>query len=321
MDTVRLRPIITFLASIMVALPLTGCGWETTRPSKVWSLLEQVEADLTPGDKREKVHNTLGKPQLDLPSYGIEIYQQSGRDIELYYPNIPLPFPFPGQQVSGVVAVSYDHEDGIKEIKADLVSQLPEQCIGIGTIELAKSGGTDLDTLFGPPITRDELSEAATSEGGCALVLLMGECPMGDVFLDDQKIVGLGGAPIFCPLHVKDGQLKYEPTSDYSDCGLLNKHYFYGTFIRRDVTAGSHRLTIKQRNDNFSTTLICEPDETAYVELEAHRLSDNWTGGTTHIWGYGERFDGRVLTSKRLPKNLDDAQSLRPIIWHRGTWY
>jgi hypothetical protein len=322
-----MRSFATSLAFIMAAFALAGCGWTTRHPTKVWHLPDQVEADIAPGDSRQKVHHVLGDSQVDVQNYGIEIYQQSGRDIELYYnPIFPLPFPTPGQHISVVVLISYDQEDVIREIKAELVSQLPEQCIRIGKIELAKSGGTELDTLFGPPITSNKLSETAPSEGACSLVLLMGECPMGDVFLDDHRIVELGDAPIFCPLHTKDGQLNYEPTSDFCDCGLPDKHYFYGTFIRRDVAPGHHSLTIQQRSDGFAATFDCEPNEIIYVELEAHRLSDKFKGGSTqgastHYWGYGKRFQGRVLTSKKLPKIFDGTRQLRPIIWHRGTWY
>jgi hypothetical protein len=214
------------------------------------------------------------------------------------------------------VLVAYDEQDLVKEIATKLWTpgQSLDYSITAGGYSFVNSDMHNFwsneqlhvghehapDTLLAPAITWEELAGLATIEGGCALVLLMGECPMEEVSLDKSPITDLSPAGGYC----------------CHDSALERRgHNYYGAFIRRSITPGSHQLRIHQKtkHGNFQTIFECEPGETIYAELEMHTtVEDFW---------YGIRLQGEISVKKSIPNNVVEMGELRSILWHRGTWH
>jgi hypothetical protein len=289
---------------------VSGCGAISTHPTDVRNLPLEVEAKLSRGDTRQKVRSVLGKPLIDARSLGLEVYRQTGRDIEIWFPGVPIPMPLPGEKITVVVLVAYDEQDLVKEIASKLwyPGSIYGNCpITAGEYSFVNSGGCysfagqarSPDTLLAPAITWEELARLATTEGECAIVLLMGDCPMEEVSLDKSQIIDLSPAGGNCNSKLA--------------CVREDNNY-YGTFIRRRITPGSHQLNIRQKtiHGNFEKIFACEQGETIYAELEVHTVDD---------WWYGSRLEGEISIKKGIPNNVVEMGELRPILWHRGTWY
>ena len=123
---------------------------------------------------------------------------------------------------------------------------------------------------------------------------------MEEVSLDKSPIIDLSPAGGYC-------------CHDFA--GERRGHNYYGAFIRRSITPGSHLLKIyqKTKQGKFETIFECEPGETKYAELEMHTpVEDFW---------YGIRLQGEISVNKSIPNNVVEMGELRPILWHRGTWY
>ena len=297
------RWIFTGLICSVFVFDLTGCGAKIkTIPTQVRNLPCEVEAKLSRGDTRQTVRSVLGKPLIDARSLGLEVYRQTGRDIEIGFPNVPIPMPSPGEKVIVVVLVAYDEHDVVEEIATNL--WIPgyslDFWITAGGYSFANIYDNEPETLLAPAITYEEFVGLAAAEGECALVLLMGECPMEEVSLDKSLITDLSPAGGYC---------------NYDSARVRREHNYYGAFIRRNIKPGSHRLNIHQKtkHGNFEAVFECEPGETVYAELEAsNTVPDAW---------HGVRLEGAISISKNPTKNVLDMGMLLPIIWHRGKWY
>lgn len=289
---------------------LSGCGTYKTIPTQVRNLPCEVKFKLSRGDTRQNVRSVLGKPLIDARSHGLEVYRQTGRDIDIDLPGVPIPMPSPGTKVIVIVLVAYDDQDLVKEIATEIwvPGRGQDYWITAGGYSFVNSGGYFLmvgherspDTLLAPPVSWEELEGMPTVKEECALVLLMGECPMEEVSLDKTPIIDLSPAGGYCC---------------HDSARVRREHNYYGTFIRRNITPGSHRLNINQKtkHGNFETIFECAPGETIYAELEAHTTVDD-------LW-YGVRLQGEITVNKSIPNNVVEMGELRSILWHRGAWY
>jgi hypothetical protein len=217
--------------------------------------------------------------------------------------------PKPGEKVIVVVLVTYDEQDLVKEIASR--SWSPDHGLNYritaGGYSFINSGSyysvagheRSPDTLLAPATNWEDLAKLSTTEGECTLVLLMGDCPMEEVSLDKSQIIDLSPAGGYC-------------NSDLA--WVRSDNNYYGTFIRRKITLGSHQLNIRQKtkHGNFETTFACESGETIYAELEVYTVDD---------WWYGSRLEGEISVKKSTPNNVVEMGELRSILWHRGIWY
>jgi len=116
--------------------------------------------------------------------------------------------------------------------------------------------------------------------------------------------------------------LDNEQIVDYSpagaDCGRLGRAYF-GRYIRKHITPGSHRLMVRQvtdvRDRDFKAEFECEDGETIYAELD---VDDVWGG-------WKEIIDAKLaISNSPLKKHIiitPEKPGLFPILWHKGEWY
>jgi len=294
--------VIAGLISSGFVFVVSGCGVIKTYPSDVRNLPFEVTAKLSQGDTLQDVRSVLGKPLIDSRSLGLEVYQQTGRDIDIELPSVPIPLPVPGKEVIVIVLVTYNEQDLVKEIATN--SWTPGYAhnfwITAGGYSFVNIYERSPDTLLAPAITWEELAGLVTTEGNCALVLLMGECPMEEVFLDKSPITDLSPAGRYC---------------NYDSVEVRREHNYYGTFIRRNISLGSHQLNIYQttKHGDFETIFECERGETIYAELEVHSTVDD-------LWS-SIPLEGEISVTKRIPHKAVEMGELRPILWHKGAWY
>jgi hypothetical protein len=289
-----MQPVRWLIAGIIFCVyvfVLPGCS-EIWYESPVRVLPDEVKAKLSIGDTREKVRSLLGDPLIDERNHGVEVYRQTGRDLDV----VGL-IPVPGKKTTVDVLVVYDEHDMVKDYKAGIVSGgVSSFRIGAGGFHLVNDGLRVYTTLLGPCISREELASMDVLDGSCSLVLVMSNCPMEQVTLDNKRLADLSPAGSSCLYGT-------------------HRHNYYGTFIRRNITPGNHRLKIHQetmvRDRDFETDFECENGETVYAELDAYPVQD-W-------WGY--RLEGDISISKSLTDSIVKIGALYPILWHRGTWY
>lgn len=289
------------------AFVLSGCGVISTYPTDVRNLPDEVMAKLSIGDTRQKVRSILDAPLIDARSLGLEVYRQTGRDIDIALPGVPLPVPGPGQEVIVIVLVTYNEHDIVNDISTDMWDEWwhgddENKNFRINAGEYSFVNGNQLnppEILLGPAKSWRELSGAEVFEGGCSLVFLMCDCPMAQVYLDGARIVD------------------FPPYFGYCDMDPVwaKENNIYGTFIRKSITQGSHRLNIYQntKRDDFEANFECKSGETIYAEIEVHEIH-------TGTWG-GDISQGVILISNEIPNNVVEIGELRPILWHRGTWF
>jgi hypothetical protein len=284
------RRVIAGLILSGFVFALSGCiGGGVWDPTEA----KNLEAKLSIGDTRQKVRAVLGEPLLDARSLGLEVYRKTGRDLEYFWVIWPIPVPSPGDKVIGYVLVDYDEQDVVSEFAADY--WVPIYGRGKHADLWITAGGhhfLNTETLLAPAIPWEKLAEATPSDNACTLVLVMGECLMGQVSLNNLEIADL--SPGVC-------------------AGYWNNN-LYGTFIRKEISPGTHRLDIhyKQGRGDFETVFSCESGETVYAELEADTVDDK-----RHMY----RFEGVISISKSLTENIIKMGDLSAILWHRGTWY
>jgi len=305
----RLQLVIAGWICTCFIIVLSGCGTIPTHRTDirthrtdVRNLPDEVKEKLSIGDTQQKVRSILDAPLVDARSLGVEVYRQTGRDIDIDFSGVPLPKSVPGQKVIAVVLVAYDEHDVVEEIASNLwiPGYSVDFWITAGGYSFANIYDTEPETLLAPAITYEEFVGLATTEGECALVLLKGECPMEEISLDKSPIADLSPGGGYC---------------NFDSEWVRREHNYYGAFIRRNITPGSHRLNIRQKtkHGNFETVFECEPGETVYAELEAsNTVPDFW---------HGVRLEGAISISKKPTKNVLDMGMLLPIIWHRGKWY
>lgn len=285
---------------------LSGCaaGHSVWYRTEIRDLPDQLETKLTVGDTREEVRHLLGNPLLDARNLEVELYRKSGRDMDYDWAwviYVPVVFPDPGQKVIAFIMVAYDEHDVVKEIKTEF--WIPDQSlfywVDIGGFSFVNSYYNEPDTILAPPVTWDDLSVAPVVKGRCALVLLMGECPMEEVSLDNSTIVDLSPAGGWCG--VKTWQKK--------------ENNFYGAFIRKEIIPGTHRLDVNQKTKHgeFVENFSCVPGETVFAELKARHTSP-------YTWP-DNQLQGEISISKNPRKNVLDIDVFHPIIWHDGKWF
>ena len=268
------------------------------------NLPDELETKLSVGDTRQKVRNILGSPLLDAKKLGMELYRKSGRDIDydgVWMIYLPFAILEPGQKVIAFVMVAYDEYDVVKEITTDfwIPGHGHDYWATIGGYSFVNSSYNEPETILAPPVTWEELSRIPVSKERCALVLLMGECPMEEVSLDKSHIIDLSPAGGWCGI----------------DTWQQRENNFYGAFIRKEIAPGSHRLDIRQKTIHgiFGANFTCEPGETVFAGLKASNpVPDTWPR---------TRLQGAVSISKNPTRNLLDIDVLHPIIWHQGKWY
>ena len=107
--------------------------------------------------------------------------------------------------------------------------------------------------------------------------------------------------------------LDHKQIADLAPAGKFCSHYannnLYGTFLRRNIASGNHRLNINQaeRRSKFETVFECDSGETVYAELDA-------------VDSY-ENHEGSISISNTPTENIMEMGHLSPILWHRGVWY
>lgn len=139
------------------------------------------------------------------------------------------------------------------------------------------------------------------SEGRYALVLLMGECPMEQIVLDDSKIIDLSPAGGWCA-----SQFEWQRRKE---------NYFYDAFVRRDIVPCNQSLSVRQKTmfGNFETAFGCESGQTFCAELKAGNVEPGPIRQS--------RLQGEISISKNPRERILDAESFYRIIWHRGKWF
>jgi hypothetical protein len=284
---------------------LSGCAYGVYSRTPVRDMPDEVKAKLSIGDTRQKVHSVLGAPLVDARSLGVELYRQSGRDIEIFWVILPILLPDLVDKVIGYVLVAYDENEIVKDIATNVWpdgrSSSGNFWITAGEFSFINIGIREPRTLLGPSIYWQELAGMAVPEGSCSLVLLMRKCPMEQVSLDADLIVDLKDfhSP-FC------GHFENQRGCHGNLCG---------TFIQKIIPSGIHHLKVFQESPmpdaKFETVFECAPGETIYAELEVHIVDDRW---------HGSRLEGEISVKKSIPLNAVEMGNLRPIIWHHDTW-
>jgi hypothetical protein len=293
------RVISAFILFLYIGA-LFGCGIITTRPADTRTLVVEVGESLSIGDSRTRVRSMLGTPLIEATSIGVEVYRRSGRDTDISA--LPLPIPVPGQVVISNVLITYDEHDLVKEIARDLwiPDHSTEFLIHANGYSFVNIYDSKPDTLLAPPLTYDDFTKLPVPENECAIVLLMGECPMEYIRIDNEAVIDLSPAGGYC---------------DYDTHWVRRGHNLYGAFVMRYVAPGSHRIDVRQRTKfgDFNAVFECDAGETVYVELEAKdTVPDTW---------HGVRLEGALLVSKKPTQIMLDTGIFHLILWHQGNWY
>ena len=292
---------------------LSGCGGVVgTYKSQTRSLPNKVSAEISRGDTRKKVRSVLGTPLVDSPVLGVEVYRQTGIDIDIHFPIVPIPFPVPGDTVMAFTLVTYDKYGLVQEIDSGVWNRkymfLPghydgDLWITANNYHFTNNCGLEPETLLGPSVSWRNLAGSVVAEYGCKLVLVMGEWVMEQISLDDHHIADLSPAGSCCAL-------KLNKNCNLGPC--IREANLKGTFLRRDIDSGTHRLSIKSCHGDFETVFECEAGETVYAEIKANPVLVLWRG---------VRLEGEITITKSPSKNVTDMGELHPILWHSGTWY
>ena len=300
---------------------LAGCGTVKTYPSKARKLPDTVGEKLSVGDTRQKVRSLLGEPLIDNKSLGLEVYRLTGRDTNVdLAPLFPIPLPSPYKVTAGAL-ILYDEADKIKDIAVDAMTddyygdrdtQLQFFSFRISAggyrfVNTPASGSDEPHTLIGPPISWAELSQKSVQEGKCSLVLLMSECPMEIISLDNKKIADLSPAG--------------------AECGGFDstKNYHFWTFIQKNISPGTHSLVVRQKtrieDHNFKANFECKGGETIFAELDVDvDYKPVFVFGVR--WSSEKLIDGELSVSNSPPQKYITTKSrLSPILWHKGEWY
>lgn len=293
----NIKPVTLIIRSVIsagLALALAGCP-AANLPSKVRDIPAELGGALSLGDSREKVHSVLGEPLVYSVNLGVEVYRRSGHDVDVFISPPIIPLPLPGKKVSVATLVVYDRNGAVKAMNTGTWTEGADFWIRADGFHFANVHKYEPDTLLGPSVSWQDLANTKPTMGGCALVLIMGKCAMGHVSLDDHEIADLS------------------PAGEYCSAGYWNNN-FYGTFIRKDISSGTHQLRVHQkaRRSKFEVSFDCKSGETIYAELDADVVHDVWRGFF---------LEGTILINKGPYKTLIDMGDLYPILWHRGTWY
>lgn len=300
---------------------LAGCGTVKTYPSEARELPDTVGTKLSVGDTRQKVRTLLGKPLIVNESLGLEVYRVTGRDTEIdliIYLPIPSPSPY---KVTASALILYDEADKIKDMAVDAMADsyyyardtqlqffsFQISAGGYRFVNTPAAGSDEPHTLIGPPISWGELSQESVQEGKCSLVLLMSECPMEIILLDNKKIADLSPAG--------------------AECGGFDstENFHLWTFIQKNISPGAHSLVVSQRtrieDHDFKADFECKSGETIYAELDVDvDYKPVYVFGIK--WGSEKFIDGELSVSNSPPQNnITSKSGISPILWHKGEWY
>lgn len=313
---------ITGLLLSGLIIVLAGCGTVKTYPSKARELPDTVGTKLSVGDTRQKVRTLLGEPLIVNKSLGLEVYRLTARDIDVDMVLLPIPIPSPSPyKVTAGALILYDEVDKIKDIAVDAMTEdyydaretqlqfcsFRISAGGYRFVNTSASGCDEPHTLIGPSISRDELSQKKPPAGKCSLVLLMNECPMEIVSLDNMQIADLSPAG--------------------AECGGFDstENYHFWTFIQKNISPGAHSLVVRQRtrikDHDFKANFECKSGETIYAELDVDvEYKPVYVFGVK--WGSEKYIDGELSVSNSPPQNHITSKSvLSPILWHKEKWY
>ena len=306
MNTILPRSILAGLICWVLIAALAGCaaGHGVWHRTEARNFPDELAVKLSVGDSRQKVRQVLGEPLLDARKLGVELYRESGRDIDYSWALIiyaPVVFPEPGQKVIVYAIVAYDERDLVKDISSDfwIPGHSHDYWMAAGGYVFVNSYYNEPETILAPPFTWRELTGKPAAGNRCTLVLLMGECPMEKVSLDAIDVIDLSPAGGWC------GWDRWEQ----------REHSLYGAFLRKEIAPGSHHLNVRQKTKegDFGVNFSCEPGETVIAELQASHTTDSTFPNF--------RLQGEITISKNPIKNPLDIDVLHPIIWHQGTWY
>jgi hypothetical protein len=294
------QQVIAGLVCFLFAFTLTGCGGLYSHQTEVRKLPDDVGAKLSIGDERQKVRSTLGTPLIDARGLGVEVYRNSGRDFDVGWVIAPwVPIPLVGGKVIAVVLVIYDENGLVKNFSTGIVergSRTPDYSLWLTADDYVFTNTASMlppDMLLGPEVTWEEALIKPPLNGHCELVLVMRHyCPMEQVLLDNEEIVNLSRAAVYCG---------FSPEYKTS----------FVAIIQKDIPSGFHQMNVSQISwpGDFDASFQCEPGERVYAELLAHIvLGKNY-------------FEGTISISKNTPNNVFEVDRLRRILWHGGTWY
>ena len=196
---------------IGVIFSLHGCALGTLHHSELRDLSEEVHAAVTIGAAREEVRSTLGIPLLEAKQGGVEVYRQAGADIGYVMAIWPVPWPFPANTVTGYILVAYDERGSVKDVAGDFWAPTGypakrDLWITAGGYHFINIWQNPPQTLLGPAISWDELARSTFPKSQCRLVLVMGECAMERISLDETQIADLSPAGDYCS-HYADNNL------------------------------------------------------------------------------------------------------------------
>jgi hypothetical protein len=293
--------VITFSVFIFV---LWNCATFAQFPTELRNFPAEVSSSLSRGDTREKVHSVLGEPLVDASKLNVQVYQHSASDITF---DIALPFiPFWTPDVYVFSLVTYDENGLVKDLEVMLLETnsgrfSDDIYLDAGDFSLINIKGSIPETLLGASIPWKELVQTTAPKEGCALVILMGECPMSKVLLDKTPIVDLHPAGFYCNPELQQSERR--------------KHKLYRTFVKRDIKPGKHLMEMRVKGARELEAIFeCKYGETIYAEINAKSYSDKG------FW-HGMHLEGIILLHTKPPKSLVEMGELRPILWNRDTWY
>ena len=326
--------VIAALICSAIVFVLSGC-MGPIKETDVRNMPDEVSAVISIGDSQQKVRSILDTPLIDARSLGVEVYRLTGRDIDVPWVPLPLPIPIPGTKAIAFTLVAYDEHGLVKEIAADVWDRFDSDFFyitagGYSVLNVLDAGywNKPLGTLLGPALSYEEFVGQVPREGKCALILLNGICPMDIVTLDKSRIAELSYHGEYSRIPYPDRTL---PATDGMYCSNQDwptqTNYFFGTFIRRDINPGSHRLNIRQRwySTDFETAFECKSGETVYAVLSASTVyGDFWKPNALEgEISISKRPTEKIIKMGALPKHtrLYLPNVFSPIIWHQGTWY
>jgi len=328
-----------FILSGLVFI-LAGCGIATVHESELWTFPDEVKKKISVGDTRREARTLLGKPLIDARSLGLEAYVFTGRNVGIPWAIYPVPLPLPLEKVTTAALVLYDEEDKITDIAADgMTRELSDvDDTGFQFCSFRVSAGgyhffnndvacAEPETLIGPRITLDQISNETGQPGTCSVVFLMGECPMEMISIDNHQVADLSPAGHECrlrdPNFSRAKMKEVLPPEVYDRLELMREQRepkFLWTFIRKNISPGTHRLSVRQathvKERDFEHVFDCVSGDTVYVELDASKVRySNWWSPWFEV--EGDLVIGNTPTSKFTER----AEGLSPVLWHKGSWY
>ena len=286
-----------------------------TNASSVREITDRAKLAISPGDHRSEVHNILGEPIIDINKLGIEVYRSDGRDIDLYLTvPIPLLVPMPGDDVTLIVLARYDKNDLVKRIKMDVWASKYKKSgepfvVTLDGFKFFYVLSYMPETLLGPAMTLGELEASAINDDACALIVLLGDSPIGQVSLNGRMILDFSNVFSYC-----DPFRKQCFIHDRNDDVM---------FVSKIVEPGGHELSITSfDNNSFSTRFECSRGSVIYAELEVNdivEMADNDIDEGRY--GSFVRLEGLIAIGNRPSAGPAETNAFRQMLWHDGDYY